>query len=113
MGKPTPGPWRLFPMGANEYDVICEAPGHYGTFLGLTTGHGAPDKLDADDQEQFEANARLIDKAWLIPELVEALEAAIAPFSEPARNPSGNPVGEPSWCAKARAALAKVNQPEN
>ena len=42
-------------------------------------------------------------------ELVKALEAAVRPFDEPARNPSGNPVGEPSWCAQARAALAKTH----
>ena len=43
--------------------------------------------------------------------LVAPLEAALAPFNEATRNPGGSPVGEPSWCSKARAAIAVAKEP--
>ncbi len=53
----TPGPWHI------EFDFILSGEGAL-----LATVHQASDK-------KLEANARLLSKAWAIPQLVEALRA--------------------------------------
>ncbi len=65
----TPGPWRVQMMGHFSADLICN-----GTFMGLNGGSGAPDYLDADDREEWLANANLIAAA---PDLSAALEALL------------------------------------
>ena len=55
----TTGPCRLQFLGPQEADLIDR-----GTFMGLNGGSGAPEKYDASDAEEWEANARLIVDAF-------------------------------------------------
>jgi hypothetical protein len=85
--KHTPGPWKVINIAPNGFRV--------GT-----------DKRDGHDtcvvQSVFkEANAQLIAKAWLIPELVEALEGMVKLYIPHEELPS-------AWPDKAREVLAKV-----
>lgn len=75
MAEHTSGPWVLQRMGHQAFDVICEQPGQYGTFLGIDPGSGAPEVLNPEDQDAFEANARLIAAA---PEMLAALKVLVA-----------------------------------
>lgn len=70
MNKHTAGPWTHSQIINEECDLTAKG----GTFLGINTGQGAPDRLDASDYAEFEANVQLIAAA---PELLEALEALV------------------------------------
>lgn len=99
MSTHTPGPWRVTGPG-----YIGSTTNGYIPIITPYTDRANRDKHGGATPEAM-ANAHLIATA---PELLEALEAAIALFNEPTRNPSGYPIGEPSWCPGARAAIAKA-----
>lgn len=67
----------------------------------------------ARSKAEGEANARLFAKAWLIPELVEALEDLISRFVKCAVASGTDPEFAEAAVEKHRTALAKANQPEN
>ena len=63
----TPGPWKVGYLSA-ENAIHIQGPEEW---LGVATAYG-------DCLEETKANADLIAKAWLIPELVAALEGILA-----------------------------------
>ena len=99
--KHTPGPWKVSEDGHN--------------IIGSGRGMIAFVRYDTDSQcdpspeahAELHANARLIEKAWLIPELLEALYeiAAWNPAASPS-DPSGRSIME--VIDIARAAIAKA-----
>jgi hypothetical protein len=64
--RATPGPWSTYPASAGAWSVFAPDPSTYAE-------EGEEVLIAAD---LTAANARLIAKAWLLPELVEALRAA-------------------------------------
>lgn len=69
----TPLPWKVGYTCTDQIDFD-----NVGTFAGLNWGSGAPNRLDPDEQETFEANAAYIVKsANAYPELVKTLKACI------------------------------------
>lgn len=101
--KHTPGPWRadmqagvIWDSSDRQVTALLPAPStvYRGQF----------------DEERTEANALLIAAA---PELVEALEAALAAYRPSERHygtgrRDPEPIPAPAWVEQARAALAKA-----
>ena len=103
MAEHTPGPWAVF----NKSGVVAII---------------RPDNKEvihwcgfdsSDFPNAARANARLIAKAWLIPELVEALEDLISRFVKCAVASGTDPEFAEVAVEPHRAILAKANQPEN
>lgn len=71
----TKGPWTLGQIINEEADLISRG----GTFLGLNTGQGAPDQLDAADYAEFVANCHLIAES---PAMAALLEEMVRLFAD-------------------------------
>ena len=81
MSPHTPGPWMYRGPGSVGGPCIWARDKHDHESV-IATVHTTGVWLDdirkfADLQPQADANARLIAKAWLIPELVAALQAVL------------------------------------
>jgi len=111
MSKHTPGPWLAF-RGSAFWEVIPQRKGGerkppYQIADTCSSDPGNPDK------GLQEANARLISAA---PELLEAIEAAIASGMVPGESITGGPgtkTQQGKAAAMLRAAIAKAKGLEN
>ena len=105
MAEHTPGPWEWTANTACQTElkgafVFIQENGRHCTLAAV----GA---RDVGHQGICEANARLIAKAWLIPELVEALEEATDSLMGKGILKSGH---TDAVIARSRAVLAKVEE---
>ena len=99
MGEHVPGPWGC------EYENTGN--GGLTEWWSVETGDAHIAKVAGED------NARLIAKAWLIPELVEALEDLIPRFVKCAVASGTDKEFAEAAVEKHRAVLARANQPES
>ncbi len=103
MAEHTPGPWRTDPEFSHQ--TVLGPDGYMVADCSIVSM-----RADAPHDELCTTNARLIAKAWLIPELVEALEYLVGECDDD-MDDDYNPHSAP--LAKARAVLSKANQPES
>ena len=98
-GKHTPGPWRAVKENNPEHSpyshwILCGTHPEVNDTVALVGNRGGED----------EANARLISKAWLIPELEAALRVAFFYICHLDRSPDGD-----EELDQISAVLAKLN----